>query len=162
MGPKLKNLKKLAQKEERSARYINQRKKDSYLADDNNFEKFSKQLAQIGLELRDITGCVATFSKYFKFNKFANYCNFYKTRLKSYFFLLAYFFTRDGNCLFRALSDQLDGNEGNHALYRQQVCDYMRKNRADFEPFVVGLFEEIEHRKRGGATTDKNLDAFER
>ena len=125
MGPKLKNLKKISQKEERSAKYINQRKKDSYLADDNNFEQFTKQLAKIGLELRDTTG--------------------------------------DGNCLFRALSDQIEGNEGNHLLYRKQVCEYMRKNRVDFEPFVVGLVEEIEHRKRGGAgNIDKNLEPFER
>jgi OTU domain-containing protein 3 len=128
MGPKLKNLKKISQKEERSPKYINQRKKDSYLADDNNFEKFSKQLSKIGLELRDITG--------------------------------------DGNCLFRALSDQLEGNEGNHLLYRKQACEYMRRNRLDFEPFVVGLVEEIEHRKRGSGggfeKIDKNLDPFER
>jgi OTU domain-containing protein 3 len=126
MGPKLKNQKKLSQKEERSVKYINLRKKDSYLADDNNFEVFAKQLSKLGLELRDITG--------------------------------------DGNCLFRALSDQIDGNETNHLLYRKQVCEYMRKNRGDFEPFVVGLVDEIEHRKRGGdsGNIDKKLEPFEK
>lgn len=134
MGPKLKNQQKLNKKnqakEERANRYINQRKKDSYLADDNNYEQFTKQLARLGLELRDITG--------------------------------------DGNCLFRALSDQLEGTEGNHLLYRRQVCEYMRKNRVDFEPFVVGLYEEIENKKKGGrggnneAKNASGVDAFDK
>lgn len=69
--------------------------KDSYLADDNNYELFAAQLANLGLELRDITG--------------------------------------DGNCFFRALSDQLNGNESEHIRYRREVCKYMRENRDEFE-----------------------------
>ena len=42
----------------------------------------------------------------------------------------------DGNCLFRALSDQIDGSCSNHELYRQSVADYMVLHREDFEPFV--------------------------
>lgn len=40
------------------------------------------------------------------------------------------------NCLFRALADQLDGHPRNHLNYRRAVVQYMRDNRADFEPFV--------------------------
>jgi OTU domain-containing protein 3 len=44
----------------------------------------------------------------------------------------------DGNCLFRSLSDQLCGDFGNkHAIVRQHICDYMEKNKEDFEVFLV-------------------------
>ena len=43
----------------------------------------------------------------------------------------------DGNCLFRALSDQLYGEDARHAEIRADVVDYMRRNREDFEPFLV-------------------------
>ncbi|XP_076320385.1 OTU domain-containing protein 3-like isoform X2 [Tachypleus tridentatus] len=42
----------------------------------------------------------------------------------------------DGNCLFRALGDQLEGHTRNHLVHRQNVVDYMKNHRQDFEPFV--------------------------
>jgi len=42
----------------------------------------------------------------------------------------------DGNCLFRALGDQLHGNSDDHLIHRTQVVCYMRQHRDDFEPFV--------------------------
>ncbi|NXL62407.1 OTUD3 protein, partial [Chordeiles acutipennis] len=42
----------------------------------------------------------------------------------------------DGNCLFRALGDQLEGHSRNHLRHRQETVDYMIKQRGDFEPFV--------------------------
>ncbi|XP_017941804.3 OTU domain-containing protein 3 isoform X1 [Manacus vitellinus] len=42
----------------------------------------------------------------------------------------------DGNCLFRALGDQLEGHSRNHLRHRQETVDYMVKQREDFEPFV--------------------------
>ncbi|KAG8548664.1 hypothetical protein GDO81_024647 [Engystomops pustulosus] len=42
----------------------------------------------------------------------------------------------DGNCLFRALGDQLEGHSRNHLNHRQETVDYMVKHRNDFEPFV--------------------------
>ncbi|XP_067945846.1 OTU domain-containing protein 3-like isoform X2 [Watersipora subatra] len=42
----------------------------------------------------------------------------------------------DGNCLFRALADQLDGNSLNHMRYRSEVCDYMIEHQKDFAPFL--------------------------
>uniref|UniRef100_A0A8C5Q7U5 OTU domain-containing protein 3 n=1 Tax=Leptobrachium leishanense TaxID=445787 RepID=A0A8C5Q7U5_9ANUR len=42
----------------------------------------------------------------------------------------------DGNCLFRALGDQLEGHSRNHLKHRQETVDYMVKHRGDFEPFV--------------------------
>lgn len=42
----------------------------------------------------------------------------------------------DGNCLFRALGDQLEGHSRNHLKHRQETVDYMIRQRQDFEPFV--------------------------
>ncbi|XP_046332448.1 OTU domain-containing protein 3-like [Haliotis rufescens] len=42
----------------------------------------------------------------------------------------------DGNCLFRALGDQLEGHCRNHFRHRQDVVRYMAEHRDDFEPFM--------------------------
>jgi len=42
----------------------------------------------------------------------------------------------DGNCLFRALGDQLEGHTRSHMKHRVAVVEYMKQNRKDFEPFV--------------------------
>ena len=111
MPPKLKNQKK--------ANY-NKKESQSYLADDENFQKFSNQLAKIGLELRDITS--------------------------------------DGNCCFRALSDQMSGNENLHLDYRKRVCQYMRENKEEFEPFVVALIadDEEDNNSNSGGKNNNN------
>uniref|UniRef100_A0A8C4JX95 OTU domain-containing protein 3 n=1 Tax=Dromaius novaehollandiae TaxID=8790 RepID=A0A8C4JX95_DRONO len=44
--------------------------------------------------------------------------------------------SREDNCLFRALGDQLEGHSRNHLKHRQETVDYMIKQREDFEPFV--------------------------
>lgn len=44
----------------------------------------------------------------------------------------------DGNCLFRSLSDQLYGDYGKmHEEIRSDICDYMEKNKEDFQLFLV-------------------------
>ncbi|KAJ7278929.1 hypothetical protein C8J57DRAFT_150486 [Mycena rebaudengoi] len=42
----------------------------------------------------------------------------------------------DGNCLFRALSDQLYGSPSRHAQLRKEVCDWIAHHKARYEPFV--------------------------
>jgi len=42
----------------------------------------------------------------------------------------------DGNCLFRALGDQLDGHMGNHYRHRKDTTNYMLEHHDDFQPFV--------------------------
>ncbi|OCT73448.1 hypothetical protein XELAEV_18036425mg [Xenopus laevis] len=42
----------------------------------------------------------------------------------------------DGNCLFRAFGDQLEGHSRNHLRHRQETVEYMIRHRHDFEPFV--------------------------
>ncbi|KAK3020017.1 hypothetical protein RJ639_004977, partial [Escallonia herrerae] len=42
----------------------------------------------------------------------------------------------DGNCFFRSLADQLEGNEHEHMKYRTMVVQHILKNREMFEPFI--------------------------
>ncbi|KAJ6490252.1 hypothetical protein C8R47DRAFT_1177089 [Mycena vitilis] len=42
----------------------------------------------------------------------------------------------DGNCLFRALSDQLYGSPSRHPQLRRDVCDWIARHKARYEPFV--------------------------
>ncbi|KAG5641217.1 hypothetical protein DXG03_005750 [Asterophora parasitica] len=42
----------------------------------------------------------------------------------------------DGNCLFRALSDQLYGSPSRHMELRGRVCDWIEGHRERYEPFV--------------------------
>ncbi|KAL9537843.1 hypothetical protein MBANPS3_011412 [Mucor bainieri] len=44
--------------------------------------------------------------------------------------------TGDGNCLFRSLSDQYHGHDGNHKAVRQEVCQYLRDNEETYKFFV--------------------------
>ncbi|KAJ1019991.1 hypothetical protein NDA16_004272 [Ustilago loliicola] len=44
--------------------------------------------------------------------------------------------TGDGNCLFRALSDQLYGHSGRHAQLRQETCDHLAARPEKFAGFV--------------------------
>ncbi|KAI9206485.1 uncharacterized protein BJ171DRAFT_457514 [Polychytrium aggregatum] len=45
--------------------------------------------------------------------------------------------TGDGNCLFRALSDQWDGTPDYHAKHRKEVCVHIDEKREYYEPFLV-------------------------
>ncbi|VIO93242.1 UBA/TS-N domain containing protein [Brugia malayi] len=47
----------------------------------------------------------------------------------------------DGNCLFRALGDQLDGHTGNHLKHRLDTVRYMINHRGHFEPFIDVPFD---------------------
>ena len=42
----------------------------------------------------------------------------------------------DGNCLFRAMSHQLYGNQEFHHIIRRRCCDYIELERHFFEPYV--------------------------
>ena len=42
----------------------------------------------------------------------------------------------DGNCLFRALSDQMYGTADKHLPLRQEICAYMAAHKSRFEAFV--------------------------
>ncbi|KAI0684563.1 hypothetical protein BC835DRAFT_1536195 [Cytidiella melzeri] len=42
----------------------------------------------------------------------------------------------DGNCLFRALSDQLYGTDTAHSKLRQEICNWIEAHNVRYEPFV--------------------------
>lgn len=42
----------------------------------------------------------------------------------------------DGNCLFRSVADQLEGNEKLHRKYRQDAIDHITAHQDDFSPFI--------------------------
>ncbi|KAJ2766739.1 substrate-specific activator of APC-dependent proteolysis, partial [Coemansia nantahalensis] len=44
--------------------------------------------------------------------------------------------TGDGNCMFRALADQVDGTPDTHARHRESVCEYMARHADEFSPFM--------------------------
>ncbi len=45
--------------------------------------------------------------------------------------------------MFRAIALFMEGNQDNHKKYRQATCNYMRKNRQDYE-FLYETPEELE------------------
>lgn len=47
--------------------------------------------------------------------------------------------TADGNCLFRALGDQVWGEQGRHAEVRTLVCNYLDSAHAELGDFVAGF-----------------------
>ncbi|ESZ95369.1 hypothetical protein SBOR_4225 [Sclerotinia borealis F-4128] len=56
----------------------------------------------------------------------------------------------DGNCLFRALSDQLYGHDENHLGIRREVVEYMRTHPDEFKPFF-SVGPQRRYPKRRGA-----------
>ena len=42
----------------------------------------------------------------------------------------------DGNCLFRSISDQVDGNETTHIFMRDEACKYILENQEFFSNFL--------------------------
>ena len=42
----------------------------------------------------------------------------------------------DGNCLFRSVSEQVEGNEHNFQEYREKCVNYIKENKDDFAPFI--------------------------
>ena len=42
----------------------------------------------------------------------------------------------DGNCLFRAISDQLEGDDSKHVFYRRRAVVHILANKTDFVPFI--------------------------
>eukprot|EP00966_Prymnesium_polylepis_P126763 2931529-Prymnesium_polylepis.1 len=44
---------------------------------------------------------------------------------------------RDGNCFFRSLADQLEGQQHNYDEYRQQVIAHMEANADNYTPFLT-------------------------
>jgi hypothetical protein len=70
----------------------------------------------------------------------------------------------DGNCLFRALSDQVHGSPEKHREVRRQVCDWIEQHKERYEGFVEDddYIEDVSGKagKKGGdRDKGKGLDA---
>ena len=70
----------------------------------------------------------------------------------------------DGNCMFRAVSDQIYGNEDYHNIIREKCMDYLMIERDFFSQFVEGGDKEFENyvnmkRKSGVWGDDVELQA---
>uniref|UniRef100_A0A0N5AG34 OTU domain-containing protein n=1 Tax=Syphacia muris TaxID=451379 RepID=A0A0N5AG34_9BILA len=70
----------------------------------------------------------------------------------------------DGNCLFRALGDQLEGHSRNHMKHRMDTVRYMIAHRKHFEPFIDIPFERyVDNLSRPGTYAGQDaLVAFAR
>jgi len=62
--------------------------------------------------------------------------------------------------LFRAMADQFVGDPNSYAVYRRQICDYIRDHRYNYEPFIEDdePFEEYLVRMRRNATWGGHLE----
>lgn len=43
----------------------------------------------------------------------------------------------DGNCLFRAVAEQMEGSEKNFKNYREMCVEYIKNNKDNFAPFII-------------------------
>ena len=68
----------------------------------------------------------------------------------------------DGNCLFRAISHQLENTESNHLFYRKAACEYMKEHKENFIPFLdEGItFEKYVHRMSFSGVWGGNLEIY--
>ena len=71
--------------------------------------------------------------------------------------------TGDGNCLFRALSDQLYGTESRHIQLRKDICDWIQSHSVRYAPFVDderGLDVHLSLMRQPGTFPDLTIVLF--
>ncbi|KAK9062407.1 hypothetical protein SSX86_019593 [Deinandra increscens subsp. villosa] len=64
----------------------------------------------------------------------------------------------DGNCLFRAVADQVYGDSEAHGLARQMCIDYMERERDHFSQFITEGFTSYCKRKRRDKVYGNNVE----
>ncbi|KAF5470936.1 hypothetical protein F2P56_011423 [Juglans regia] len=64
----------------------------------------------------------------------------------------------DGNCLFRAVADQVYGDSENYDLTRQMCIDYMERERDHFSQFITEGFTSYCKRKRRDKVYGNNVE----
>lgn len=64
----------------------------------------------------------------------------------------------DGNCLFRAVADQVYGDSELHDLVRQMCIDYMEQERDHFSQFMTEGFTSYIQRKRRNKVYGNNIE----
>ncbi|KAI8891986.1 hypothetical protein BC833DRAFT_626265 [Globomyces pollinis-pini] len=64
----------------------------------------------------------------------------------------------DGNCLFRAISDQLNGSSNEHANIRADICNHIDISRDLYQPFMEEDFDKYLNRMRKLGVYGGNLE----
>ena len=133
----------------------------------------SQRIAQVGVHTRGVgTGSLLSAEeinqKLFKNRKFITLNEDQEEKIKKNIEKLHFFIKqmgRDGNCMFRAVSDQVYGNEEYHNIIREKCMDYLLIERDFFSQFVEGGNKEFDNyikmkRKSGVWGDDVELQAI--
>ena len=149
-----------------------------YTDKDHNFQEewiniYSQRIAPVGQHTKSVgTGTLLSAEeinqKLFKNRKFITLNHNQEEKIKSNIEKLHFFIKKmggDGNCMFRAVSDQVYGNEDFHYIIREKCMDYLLIEREFFSKFVEGGDKEFDNyinmkRKFGVWGDDVELQAI--
>ena len=133
----------------------------------------SQRIAPVGQHTKgDRTGRLLTAEeinqKLFKNRKFITLNENQEEKIKNNLEKMHFFIKKmggDGNCLFRAVSDQVYGNEEYHYVIREKCMDYLLIEREFFSQFIEGGDKEFDNyinmkRKSGVWGDDIELQAI--
>lgn len=133
----------------------------------------SQRIAKVGQYTRgDGIGSLLTAeeinTKLFKNRKFITLNEDQEAKIKNNLEKMHFFIKKmggDGNCMFRAVSDQIYGNEDYHYIIREKCMDYLLLERDFFSQFVEGGNKEFDNyinmkRKSGVWGDDIELQAI--
>ena len=133
----------------------------------------SQRIAQVGMHTKGVgTGSLLNAEeinqKLFKNRKFITLNEDQEEKIKKNIEKLHFFIKkmgRDGNCMFRAVSDQVYGNEDYHYIIREKCMDYLLIERDFFSQFIEGGNKEFDNyinmkRKSGVWGDDVELQAI--
>ena len=122
-----------------------------YANNENNFQEewiniHSQRIAPVGKHTKSVgTGTLLSAEeinqKLFKNRKFITLNQSQEEKIKTNIEKLHFFIKKmegDGNCMFRAVSDQVYGNEDFHNIIREKCMDYLLIEREFFSQFVEG------------------------
>jgi OTU domain-containing protein 5 len=149
-----------------------------YTNNENNFQEewiniHSQRIAPVGKHTKSVgTGTLLSAEeinqKLFKNRKFITLNQSQEEKIKTNIEKLHFFIKKmegDGNCMFRAVSDQVYGNEDFHNIIREKCMDYLLIEREFFSQFVEGGDKEFDNyinmkRKFGVWGDDVELQAI--
>ena len=126
----------------------------------------SERIAQIGLHTSgSSTGNLISADeinkKLFKNRKFITLNKDQEEKIKDNIEKLNFFIKQmggDGNCMFRAVSDQIYGTDKHNKIIREKCMDYIEKNKIFFSQFIEGgeakIKSYIERKRKNGIYGD--------
>ena len=123
--------------------------------------KFKKNIEMLNAD--EINKKIFKNKKFHKLNK--NQENKFREKIYNNLHLFIKDVQGDGNCMFRAIADQIYANEDFHEIIREKCMDYLQIEREFFEQFIEGGKNEFENyiimkRKNGVWGDDIELQAI--